>query len=248
MTGSDPADGSVLKSAPKRVALTFSEVVSFPDGALRVLSPDNERVNPRRPEHAGGNANTAQVTLDSKLSQGTYTVAWRAVSADSHPISGACTFSVGKPSATSVVVAAGSPQDSTARRLYDLFRYGAYSGLALLVGVAAFVLLRRPAASAVRPVRRMLLAGWLTLALSTVARLLLRGPYETGGPLTSAFDLSLLGGTVTARLLAETQQAGAVDQPQEARVAQPVGAPARPEDALPALPPVRTAQGGRDPV
>ncbi|MFI5999693.1 copper resistance protein CopC [Streptomyces sp. NPDC051366] len=199
LSGSDPADGAVLDSAPKQVTLTFTESVSFLDGSLRVLSPADDRVNPRQPQHADGQANTARVALEGNLAQGTYTVAWRVVSADGHPISGAFTFSIGKPSETTAVVAKTSPDDTAASRLYGFFRYVAYSGLALLVGAAAFVLVCWPGAMGIRPLRRLLVVGWTTLVASTVALLLLRGPYEAGGPLSSAFDPSLLGRTLTGR-------------------------------------------------
>lgn len=199
LSGSDPADGTVLDAPPRQVTLTFTESVSFPDDALRVLSPANERVNPRPARHADGKENTARVELSDKLPQGTYTVAWRVVSADSHPVSGAFTFSVGKPSDTAVAVTTGSPDDTVVGRLHGLFRYVAYSGLALLVGAAAFILMCWSGAAALRPVRRLLVAGWATLAASTVALFLLRGPYETAGPLTSAFDLAQLGRTATGR-------------------------------------------------
>ncbi|THA33457.1 copper resistance protein CopC [Streptomyces sp. A1547] len=199
LSGSDPADGAVLNAAPKQVTLTFTESVSFPDGALRVLSPASDRVNPRPAQHADGRENTARVELPGNLAQGTYTVAWRVVSADGHPISGAFTFSVGKPSETTAVVAKTSPDDTAASRLYGVFRYVAYSGLALLVGATAFALVCWPAASGDRPLRRLVVAGWAALVASTVALLLLRGPYETGGPLSSALDLSLLGRTLTGR-------------------------------------------------
>ncbi|MFJ3961034.1 copper resistance CopC/CopD family protein [Streptomyces sp. NPDC090036] len=199
LSGSDPAEGAVLASAPKQVTLTFTESVSFPDGSLRVLSPANDRVNPRPAQHADGKDNTAQVALQDDLAQGTYTVAWRVVSADGHPISGAFTFSIGKPSDTTVVVAKSPPDGTAAGRLYGFFRYLAYSGLALLVGAATFVLVCWPAASGIRPLRRLVVAGWATLMASTVALLLLRGPYEAGGSLSSAFDPSVLGRTLTGR-------------------------------------------------
>ncbi|WP_328967489.1 copper resistance CopC/CopD family protein [Streptomyces sp. NBC_00239] len=199
LSASDPAEGTVLKTAPEQVTLTFTESVGLSDDSLRVLSPDNERVNPRPAQHADDKGNTARVALSGKLPQGTYTVAWRVVSADSHPISGAFIFSVGKPSGTTAVVATGSPDDTAASRIYDFFRYVAYSGLALLVGAAAFVLVCWPTAGGVRPVRRLLVAGWGALVVSTIALFLLRGPYETAGPLTSAFDLSQLGRTLTGR-------------------------------------------------
>ncbi|MFF4452599.1 copper resistance CopC/CopD family protein [Streptomyces goshikiensis] len=199
LSGSDPADGAVLKTDPQYVTLTFTESVSFSDDSLRVLSPENERVNPRPAQHVDGKDNTARVELSGKLPQGTYTVAWRVVSADGHPISGAFVFSIGKPSETAAVVATGSPDDTAVGRMYGVFRYVAYSGLALLVGAATFVLVCWPAAGATRPVRRLLAVGWVALTASTVVLLLLRGPYEAAGQVTSVFDPAQLGQTVTGR-------------------------------------------------
>ncbi|MFJ9645741.1 copper resistance CopC/CopD family protein [Streptomyces sp. NPDC101206] len=199
LSGSDPADAAVLQTAPKQVTLTFTESVGLSENSLRVLSPDNERVNPRPAQHVDGKDNTGRVELSDELPQGTYTVAWRVVSADGHPISGAFSFSIGKPSGTAAVRPTGSPDDTAASRLYGLFRYVAYSGLALLIGAAAFVLLCWPTAGAVRAVRRLLVIGWAALVVSTVALLLLRGPYASAGPLTSVFDPSQLGRTVTGR-------------------------------------------------
>ncbi|MFG2030243.1 copper resistance CopC/CopD family protein [Streptomyces sp. NPDC048825] len=200
LTGSEPADVSVLKTAPKQVTLTFSEGVSLADGSLRVLSPKNERVDRGAVTRAGGKADTARVRLSGKLPEGTYTVSWRVVSADGHPISGAFTFSIGEPSATSAAApSAETSADTAASRLYDAFRYVAYGGLALLIGVAMFTLACWPAGAGLRPLRRLLLTGWTALFASTVVLLLLRGPYETGRGLTAVFDLSLLGRTVTGR-------------------------------------------------
>ncbi|MEW2585216.1 copper resistance CopC/CopD family protein [Streptomyces virginiae] len=199
LSGSDPADSTVLKEAPRQVTLTFTESVTFSEDSLRVLSPENRRVNPAPAQYADGKSNTARVQLSDELPQGTYTVAWRVVSADGHPISGAFVFSVGKPSETAAVVPDGSLDDSAVGRLYAFFRYLAYSGLALLVGAAAFVAVCLPGTGGERPVRRLLASGWAVLVVSTAALLLLRGPYETGGPVTSVFDLSQLGRTVVGR-------------------------------------------------
>ncbi|WP_245697799.1 copper resistance CopC family protein, partial [Streptomyces phaeochromogenes] len=90
-----PGEGTVLKSAPKQVTMTFTESVGITDDSLRVLSPENRRVNAGDTEHASGRSDSVRVPLDDGLADGTYTVAWRVVSADSHPISGAFTFSIG---------------------------------------------------------------------------------------------------------------------------------------------------------
>ncbi|MCZ4513836.1 copper resistance protein CopC [Streptomyces sp. ActVer] len=199
LSDSNPADTSVLKTAPKQVTLAFTEAVNLSDGSLRVLSPKNERADRGAPTHLGGKGNTARVMLRGKLSEGTYTVSWRVVSADSHPISGAFTFSIGQQSATTAVVPTESPDDTAVSRLYGFFRYVAYGGLALLIGVAVFPLLCWPAGARLSPLRKLLIGGWTTLAVSTVVLLLLRGPYETGQGLSAVSDLSLLGTTVTGR-------------------------------------------------
>ncbi|NGO43812.1 copper resistance CopC/CopD family protein [Streptomyces ureilyticus] len=199
LTRSAPADTSVLKTAPQHITLAFTENVSLSDGSLRVLSPKNERVDRGAITHAGGKGSTARVLLRGKLAEGTYIVSWRVVSADSHPVSGAFTFSIGTPSAATAAVPDESPDDTAASRLYGFFRYVAYGGLALLIGVAVFALACWPAAAGLRPLRKLLIGGWTTLAASTAVLLLLRGPYETGQGLGAVADPSLLGRTITGR-------------------------------------------------
>ncbi|WUU39435.1 copper resistance protein CopC/CopD [Streptomyces sp. NBC_00659] len=194
LTGTDPQEGSVLKSAPRQVTLTFSEPIGLFDDSFRVLDPENRRVRTGEPEHADGRADTAGVTLPRGLATGTYTVAWRVVSADSHPVSGAFTFSVGKPSATRTPLppTAGDPASSA---LYDIARYAAYSGLALLIGAVTFVLVCGFPGS----VRRLLVTGWWILLGSTFALLLLRDPYERGTGLSGVFDPESLSDTLRGR-------------------------------------------------
>ncbi|MFJ7967898.1 copper resistance CopC/CopD family protein [Streptomyces sp. NPDC096324] len=194
LTGTDPREGSVLKSAPRRVTLTFSESIGLFDDSFRVLDPENRRVRTGEPEHADGRSDTAGVTLPRGLGDGTYTVAWRVVSADSHPVSGAFTFSVGKPSATPAPPppTAGDPLSSA---LYDIARYAAYTGLALLIGAVTFVL----ACGFPGSVRRLLVTGWWILLGSTFALLLLRGPYERGTGVSEVFDPDGLSDTLASR-------------------------------------------------
>ncbi|MFD4550604.1 copper resistance CopC/CopD family protein [Streptomyces sp. NPDC058466] len=195
LTGTDPQDGSILKSAPRQVTLTFSESVGLLDDSFRVLTPDNRRVHTGAPGHAGDRSSTARVTLPRGLGTGTFTVVWRVVSADSHPVSGAFTFSIGKPSATTVALPSAPAGDTVSATLYDIARYLAYGGLALLIGAAGFVL----ACGYPGSVRRLLLTGWWTLLVSTLALLLLRGPYERGTAVTAALDSTVLRETLTSR-------------------------------------------------
>ncbi|MFI8832758.1 copper resistance protein CopC [Streptomyces afghaniensis] len=197
LRSTDPDDGSVVQQAPRHLTLTFTESVGLLDDSFRVFGPDQRRVHTGEAQHADGRSDTARVGLPGKLAQGTYTVAWRVVSADSHPVSGAFSFSVGKRSATSAQVDTGPDEDPLTGGLYDAARYLAYLAAALLVGTVAFALLCRPADTS--PLRRPLVAAWWTLLGSTVALLMLRAPYETGAGPATAFDLSALERTLTSR-------------------------------------------------
>ncbi|MEU2600464.1 copper resistance protein CopC [Streptomyces hirsutus] len=207
LTGSDPRQGTVVDKAPAQVSLTFSEPVAVSDDALRVLDPKGERVDKGDPDGASGTTYTVQ--LLSGLPDGTYTVTYQVVSADSHPVAGAFTFSVGAPSETSVEASAQSPDDGLIGSLYGTGRYLSYAGFAVMAGGAAFVLACWRPGSGVRAVQRLVVSGWLTLTAATLALLLLRGSYTSSGKIGDVFDLTLLsevlqtktGAALVSRLL-----------------------------------------------
>lgn len=196
LTATDPADGSVVPAAPARVTLTFSEGVLLSPDSVRVLDPRGERVDEGRPQHDGGRSGTATVALRAGIADGTYTVAWQAVSADSHPVAGAFTFSVGAPSKTTVTVdSAATRTDPAVAAFYAIGRYAAYAGFVLLVGGCVFAGVCRSS----RAVQRVAVGGWIALFVSTVALLLLRGAFTSGKGMGSVIDLSLLGGVLSTK-------------------------------------------------
>ncbi|MET9870911.1 copper resistance protein CopC [Streptomyces sp. NPDC006386] len=197
LRSTDPDDGSVVQRAPRHVTLTFTESVGLLDDSFRVFGPDQHRVPTGEATHAEDRSDTARIALPGKLAQGTYTVAWRVVSADSHPVSGAFSFSVGKRSSTMLQVDTGPAEDPLTGGLHTTARYLAYLAAALLVGTVAFALLCRPARTS--PLRRPVVAAWWTLLGSTVALLLLRAPYEAGTGPATAFDADALGRTLSGR-------------------------------------------------
>ncbi|CAL9517574.1 copper resistance CopC/CopD family protein [Streptomyces sp. enrichment culture] len=191
LTGSDPRQGAVVDRAPAQVSLTFSESVSMDDDSIRVLDPKGKRVDDGGPSGTGGT--TYAVKLHAGLPDGTYTVTYQVVSADSHPVAGAYTFSVGAPSETSVSATAQAAGGGFIGGLYGVGRYVSYAGFAVLVGGAAFVLACWPRGAGVRVVQRFVVSGWLALTAATLLLLLLRGSYTGSGKVADVFDLGLLG-------------------------------------------------------
>ncbi|MGW5368581.1 copper resistance CopC/CopD family protein [Streptomyces sp. NPDC004009] len=197
LRGTDPADGTVLKSAPRRVTLTFTESVGLLTDSFRVYDPGNRRLRTGEADHAPGRSDTARVPLPARLGTGTYTVTWRVVSADSHPVSGALTFSVGERTAAPAARLPDRAENRATTSLYDIARYLAYLSVALLLGTVAFVAYCRPPGRT--RLRRPALAAWWVLLAATAALYLLRAPYEEGTSPGRAFALSALTRTATTR-------------------------------------------------
>ncbi|MFD6433033.1 copper resistance CopC/CopD family protein [Streptomyces venezuelae] len=197
LTGSDPKQGAVVDRAPDQVKLTFSEKVAMSDGSVRVLDPSGKRVDTDKTTDLG--SNTYGVKLRAGLPDGTFTVAYQVVSADSHPVAGAYTFSIGAPSDTKVALPDQEAGGGLVGALYDIARYLSYAGFILLVGGAAFVLGCWPRGAGAQPVQRLVTGGWVTLAASTLFLLLLRAPYTGSGKLADAFDMGKLGDVLNTK-------------------------------------------------
>ncbi|MFF1280260.1 copper resistance protein CopC [Streptomyces sp. NPDC058299] len=191
LTGSDPAQGVVADKAPTQVSLTFSEKVAMNDDSLRVLDPRGKPVQTGSPANLSGT--TYAVRLRSGLGKGTYTVTYQVVSADSHPVSGAYTFSIGAPSQTVVQDTGPAAGGGVVGALYAFGRYVSYAGFLVLAGGAAFVLACWQRGAGVRALQRLVAGGWVALTAATLWLLLLRGSYTTSGKLADVFDLGLLG-------------------------------------------------------
>ncbi|MCY0942646.1 copper resistance CopC/CopD family protein [Streptomyces antarcticus] len=210
LTASDPKEGAVVATAPAQVSLSFSEQVAMGDDSIRVLDPQGRRVDTGElRDMCSGHIIRYGTALNSGLPEGTYTVAWQAVSADSHPISGAFTFSIGAPSATNVTLPTREAGGGPVGIAYGVARYAAYASFTVLVGGAAFILLCWRRGAAERPLQRLVVRAWVTLAAATLAMLVLRTPYTGSGQFADVFDLAGLrtiletktGASLVSRLL-----------------------------------------------
>jgi copper resistance protein C len=88
-----PLVGSTVASAPREVALTFTQNLEAAFSSVQVTDTNGARVDSGKPQVTG---NTMRVGLKS-LPQGTYRVRWQALSVDTHKTEGTFTFRVGGP-------------------------------------------------------------------------------------------------------------------------------------------------------
>ncbi len=203
LISTDPGQGAVVATLPATVSLTFGEAVVVAAEGVRVYGPDGARADDGRTVHLG-RPYIVGVGLPRRdqphVQQGTYTVSWRAISADSHPVAGAFTFSVGHPSTTRAPGTAAPGGSAGVGVIYAVVRAVAFGSYALLVGSIGFVLICWPGAIVRRDVRRIMLVGWAGLLATTVTTLLLQGLYGNGLGLDQFFDSTIVSETLNSRL------------------------------------------------
>jgi methionine-rich copper-binding protein CopC len=107
---SDPKDGATVQTLPDQVRLEFSEEVGSP-AFVDVTAADGTEVADGDPQVLGA---TVEAPLTADGPAGTYTIAYRVVSADGHPISGELTFDVTTGSAGSAVGSTDAPSPAAA--------------------------------------------------------------------------------------------------------------------------------------
>lgn len=189
LLGTQPAPSSILVTAPSTVTLSFGEPIQVTTDGILVLGPDGSTVDNGGAGHVDGRPDTIGVAIKAQ-GAGTYTVSWHVASADSHPVSGAYTFSVGHPS---VAPGTSTGGDTTVAILYWLFRALGYVAFAGLVGSLGFLFLCWPNGFLTK---RLTWGSWAALVVATVADALLQGPYSAGLGLDHVFDSGLLAVTM----------------------------------------------------
>ncbi|MBM1184905.1 MULTISPECIES: copper homeostasis periplasmic binding protein CopC [Pseudomonas] len=98
LLSSTPAEGATGQ-APAKIELHFSENLVTQFSGAKLIMTDmpgmpNSPMGVKASVAGGGDPKTMVVTPASPLTTGTYKVEWRAVSSDTHPITGAVTFKV----------------------------------------------------------------------------------------------------------------------------------------------------------
>jgi copper transport protein len=95
----EPARDAQLAHAPGQVVLRFDETVDASLGAVQVFDTAGKAIQSGPAFHPNGDGPRVAIKLPAGLPRGGYTVTYRVISADSHPVSGGFSFSVGSAAA-----------------------------------------------------------------------------------------------------------------------------------------------------
>ncbi|MEN9225879.1 MAG: copper resistance protein CopC [Thermostichus sp. DRC_bins_24] len=160
-----PADGAVLQEAPTQIRLQFNESVQITQ--LQVLDTTGQALEL---ENLLATGDGPQADLPEGIPEGIYIVSWRAISADSHPVSGSFVFQVGEadPQALQALLAARAQARDPLYWPLLMVRWGVYLGSLFVVGVLGWWrVLRGQLNLGTRS--WAFAAAWLTLSLTVVA-------------------------------------------------------------------------------
>ena len=203
-----PERGARLDAAPGQVTLRFSEPVEAEFGAVRVFDSEGREVQTGPPESRG-----AEVTarLRDGLGEDGYTVTYRVISADSHPVSGGFVFVVGDAPAPPTTVGELLGDDDAGRvtgTAFGVARAVQFASIALGLGALIFALacwlpgLRATAGAGAGwaaastafagRLRALLLVAAGAGALSAAAALVLQGAVAAGTTAQVAFDAEVI--------------------------------------------------------
>jgi copper transport protein len=209
LVSTEPAASQQLPTAPDQVVLHFTESVDMTDDTIEVLDATGSRLAVGDPEHPDGDHAAVAASLPD-LDDGAYVVAWRVVSSDSHPVSGAFTFRVGEAGAISVddqaliadVLGGSQNGDHALGAFYGVVRFLAFGGLTVLVGSVVFLTWLWPAGADDRRARRVVAGAWSAGVVATVLSIPLQGAYAAGGTLGDVLSTDVVAdelGTRTGR-------------------------------------------------
>ncbi|HLI50379.1 MAG TPA: copper resistance protein CopC, partial [Thermomicrobiaceae bacterium] len=129
-----PAADATIQTPPAAIDIWFTEPIQAPPHAIVVTGPSGNQLQQGQAKVSSSDSTELTVPIKSGAN-GTYTVEWHAISADTHPVGGTYQFSVGAPSATPVKASngsAGSTSDGTTA-------FAAFSRWLLLIGLMAIV-------------------------------------------------------------------------------------------------------------
>jgi copper transport protein len=201
LVATEPPRDAIVEHSPDRVLLRFDERVETALGSIRVYDGAGERVDAERITRPA--PESVAVRIDGPLERGTYTVAWRVISADSDPISGAWVFHVQapgpQPSGIAAQVLEGT--DFTVSAFYLGGRFVDFLLLLFCVGgIAAIVIALDAASAGVRKRLLRILAG-LASALVVVAVLgiVFQGAAAGGTSIRQAFSWDVVSSVADTR-------------------------------------------------
>lgn len=200
---SNPAVNQILAHSPEKVSIEFDEHIQSTFYSLKVYDINGNQMNRDDGYIDTRNSSILESDLKKSLPNGVYTIKWRAVSSDGHPVDGLIPFQVGAGKNLALLKSKTSgyiPQ-------FDLIliRWIQYLSGAIFVGLTFFYLTLLPRESLqntplLKRYKKIINLSLAFLGASILLGLPLEATIEAGVSWQGAFRASILKDVVTQTL------------------------------------------------
>lgn len=138
LIASNPADGATLRTPPSEIRLTFSEALQAPFTTVTVTGPNGTQWGLGSPAVVN---TVVTIPVQAQGPAGPYTINYRVLSADGHPVSGTVRFTL-TGAAPGSSAAAQPAVTTTAPNSAGVPAWGWIAGVVVLLGASIVAALR----------------------------------------------------------------------------------------------------------
>lgn len=194
---SNPSENAVLKEPPKQIRIQFSESIQTGFHSITLVNSSGKKVATTSSKIDPHNGSILEVNIKGKVSKDTYTVQWKAISADGHPVQGVIPFNVGTGKGSVQAEAKTSGYVPQADMI--ILRVLLYISFALFIGIIMFNLLIQQQYSQKMKQRSIkgIWIAWIGMTIAILLDLPLQTTINANVSWLHAFQPSLLIKTLT---------------------------------------------------
>jgi copper transport protein len=199
-----PSENQALNKSPNKVSIEFDEIIQPTFYSIQVLDMRGTQVNSGKGYINSSNGKILESDLQKELPKGIYSIKWRVVSGDGHPIDGLIPFQIGVGSKNQTLLKSKTTGYVPHFDLV-LLRLIQYVSGAIFVGLTFFYLSIYPreslrSTSIEKRYKSVIHLSFVFLWLSILFSLPLQATIEANVSWLNAFDFSILRDVATKTL------------------------------------------------
>lgn len=195
---STPYENEILNQIPKKVSIVFDESIQASFNSIEVFDSKGNRVDQNNGRIDPKNPSMIETGLGSNLPDDTYSIKWRVVSSDGHPVEGVIPFQIGKENQNQdSSTVSNHTTGYTPKMDLIIIRWLQYISNACLVGVLFLYLFVLPKdivenAGLSKTHSKLINLSLMTLFISILLSLPLQATIESGVSWSRVISISVL--------------------------------------------------------
>jgi len=207
---STPYENEIVNQAPQKVTIEFDETIQASFNSLEVFDSAGNRVDQKNGRINPKNPSIIETDLAKNLPNDTYSIKWRVVSSDGHPVEGVIPFQVGNGDPTQDSSSINKESKGYMPQLdLIIIRWLQYLGNACLVAMLLFYLFVLPKEFRGNPgvsstFRKLLKLSLFALSFSILLNLPLQATIESGLSWSKVLSVHVLGDMLATTLFGTT--------------------------------------------